>query len=87
MLTQVVKVVVVMTDAVALSSYTVLTLREETGPFLIPRNGCWLYNFFLEQLPYLFAVQSCVSVACRPQQLPLGDADLIDEQHHAFGIF
>lgn len=54
----------------------------------IPRNGCGLHRFFVEQLPHLFAVQSWASVSCRPQRLPLeGDADLIDEQHHGFGIF
>lgn len=32
-------VVVVMTDAFSLLDYTVFPLREETGPFHIPRNG------------------------------------------------
>ena len=45
MVTQAMKVVVVMTDAFALLDYTVFPLREETGPFCIARNGmltAWL---------------------------------------------
>lgn len=39
MVTQAMKVVVIMTDAFALLDYTGFPLREETGPFRIPRNG------------------------------------------------